>query len=98
MMGQFIVVPPEYVGLNDNLVLAKNATVYPNPTTDMLRYKLPTEGELVDIRIINNNGQVVYKQDDSEIDQIDISFLVSGSYHILIKSNDYYFNANFIKK
>jgi bilirubin oxidase len=98
MMGQFLVVPPEFVGLNDNLVLADCVRVYPNPTTDMLRYTLATEGELVDIRIINNSGQVVYKQDNSEVGQFDVSFLENGSYHILIKLNDHYYNANFIKK
>ena len=87
MMGQFLVVPPEFVGLNDNLVLADCVRVYPNPTTD-----------IVDIRIINNSGQVVYKQDNSEVGQFDVSFLENGSYHILIKLNDHYYNANFIKK
>jgi bilirubin oxidase len=97
MMGQFIVVPPEYVGLNENLVLTNRIMVYPNPTTNILKYTLTKIDELVDIRIINNIGQVVYKQDKSAVGQVDISFLEDGSYQLLIKSNNHYYNANFIK-
>jgi hypothetical protein len=98
MMGQFIVVPPEYVGLNENLVLTNRILVYPNPTTTELKYTLTKIDEIVDIRIINNIGQVVYKQDKSAIGQVDVSFLEDGSYQLLIKSNNHYYNANFIKK
>lgn len=98
MMGQFIVVPPEYVGLNENLVLTNRIMVYPNPTTTELKYTLTKIDEIVDIRIINNIGQVVYKQDKSAIGQVDVSFLEDGSYQLLIKSNNHYYNANFIKK
>jgi len=98
MMGQFIVVPPEYVGLNTNMVLASSIKVFPNPTSDFLTFTLNENLNLLDIRIIDNNGQVVFKKDDCTLNKIDISFLENGNYHLLIRSNEKYFNANFIKK
>jgi hypothetical protein len=59
---------------------------------------LATDDEIVDIRIISNTGQVVYKKDNNKDGQIDVSFLENGRYHMIIKSNYQYYNANFIKK
>jgi serine protease AprX len=98
MMGQFLVVPPEFVGLNENLVLANSILVYPNPTTDLIRFNLVANEELVDIRIINNSGQVVYKKNNCNVGEVDVSFLENGNYYLLIKSNEHFYNANFIKK
>ena len=98
MMGQFLVVPPEFVGLNPNMVLASSIHVFPNPTSDILSFKVENIENQVDIRIINNNGQVVFKKDNNTGNQIDISFLENGNYHLLIRSKGMYYNANFIKQ
>lgn len=98
MMGQFLVVPPEFVGLNPNMVLASSIHVFPNPTSDILSFKVENIETQVDIRIINNNGQVVFKKDYNTGNQIDISFLENGNYHLLIRSKGMYYNANFIKQ
>lgn len=98
MMGQFLVVPPEFVGLNPNMVLASSIHVFPNPTSDILSFKEENIENQVDVRIINNNGQVVFKKDNSTGNQIDISFLENGNYHLLIRSKGTYYNANFIKQ
>lgn len=98
MMGQFLVVPPEFVGLNPNMVLASSIHIFPNPTSDILSFKVENIENHVDIRIINNNGQVVFKKDNNTGNQIDISFLENGNYHLLIRSKGMYYNANFIKQ
>lgn len=98
MMGQFLVVPPEFVGLNTNMVFASSIRVYPNPTSDFLFFTLENNVNDVDVRIINNNGQVMFKKDNCSENQVDIGFLENGNYHLLIRSKDTYYNANFIKK
>ncbi len=96
MMGQFLVVPPGYAGLNKHLVLPASLRVFPNPTTDFLSFSIP-EQEVVDLRIVNSSGQVVYKDNQSTGTQIDIRSLESGTYHLLLRSGDHYYHARFVK-
>lgn len=96
MMGQFLVVPPGYAGLNKHLVLPASLQVFPNPTTDFLSFSIP-EQEVVDLRIVSSSGQVVYKDNQSTGTQIDIRSLESGTYHLLLRSGDHYYHARFVK-
>lgn len=97
MMGQFLVVPPGFVGVKNNLVLANSLLIYPNPTTDFLKFKLNGNDQSFDLRIIDNLGQVIVKKDECSLGEIDVSFLKNGNYHLLIRTKNNYYNANFIK-
>lgn len=96
MMGQFIVVPPEFVGTHD-LKLSKKLIIFPNPTYDYLFLALPKEIENFEIKIIALNGEVIYHKSKISSQMIDVSKLASGQYTLVIRSNKDYFHASFTK-
>ncbi len=77
-------------------------TIYPNPTSEKLTISTETQ-EVVNIRIFNVNGQVVY-QNTQRIDNqtnINLSELAAGNYFLII-ANDAtqktIYSSNFIKE
>lgn len=98
MMGQFLVVPPEYLGLNQHLVKTKELQVYPNPVGDVLHVILPEKEKRFDLRILNVAGQVVLKADNLAEPAYDVSGLSSGTYHVLVRIENQYYNTQIVKK
>lgn len=96
MMGQFLVVPPEFVGINA-LAQANEIKLYPNPTVDLLSFVLPEPTAMMDYRIINVKGDVVKSEDNVNLSTISVVDLDKGSYFILFKTQSGYYYTRFIK-
>ena len=97
MMGQFLVVPVGWVGLN-NLTLTKKISVFPNPATENLTLLIPNEAKVFDLRILDHQGRIVMRKDNSTEEVIDVSTLPQGSYQLMVKADKSYYNTGFIKK
>lgn len=97
MMGQFIVVPPGFVGVNENMKLSENLIVYPNPVDTELKIKLPNGTEQFDLRITDASGKVLITLNSTNQNKVDVSILKAGSYYILVRANDKYYTTNFTK-
>ena len=98
MMGQFLIVPENYVGLHPQLKLTEPITFYPNPSKDFILFTKPTDFENYDVRIVNTQGQVVLNLNNLSDSKIDISNLKDGVYHVLLKSNNKFYNAPILKR
>ncbi len=97
MMGQFLVVPPGFVGLNENFNLSRKLEVYPNPTSDLLQLKLSDEMESFEYRITDASGRVLISKKEFLTDQLDVSKLDPGIYYLIVKANGNFFATNFTK-
>ena len=60
----------------------KTGQVYPNPVTDVVYYKSPSDKKVVRITIFDQQGKIVYQQDDSiqPIHRVGIGHLAAGLY------------------
>lgn len=97
MMGQFMVVPAGFTGINDNFVLTQSIKVFPNPSSSFLQFELP-ENELVSYRITDMSGKVVQKQDNFSENTIQVSQLSQGIYHVWFRAGDKYYSSKFQKQ
>lgn len=97
MMGQFLVVPSGFTGIDDNFVLTQSIKVFPNPTSSFLQFELP-ENELVSYRITDMSGKVVQKQDNFSGNTIHVSQLSQGIYHVWFRSGSKYYSSKFQKQ
>jgi len=97
MMGQFLVVPSGFTGINDNFVLTQSIKVFPNPTTSFLQFELP-ENKLVSYRITDMSGKVVQKQDNHSGNSIQVSQLSHGIYHVWFRAGNIYYSSKFQKQ
>lgn len=98
MMGQFLVVPPEYLALNEHFVKTKALTIYPNPVEDVLHLVLPEKDKKYDLRILNNAGQVILKWNNVTENTWDVSGLQPGNYSVLIRVGNQYYNTQLVKR
>lgn len=85
MMGQFLVVPQNYVGVKENLIPTQNIKVYPNPVSSILNINIPTD-DYCDVKTIYITGRVVLFRNKNSIKQLDVSRLPAGEYFVLIKN------------
>lgn len=97
MMGQFLVVPSGFTGIDDNFVLTQNVKVFPNPTTSFLQFELP-ENNGISYRITDMSGRVVQKQDNFSDNAIQVSQLNVGIYHIWFRAGDKFYSSKFQKQ
>lgn len=97
MMGQFMVVPSGFTGIDDNFVLTQSIKVFPNPTSSFLQFELP-ENELVSYRITDISGRVVQKQDNFSGNTIQVSQLSQGIYHVWFRAGNIYYSSKFQKQ
>jgi bilirubin oxidase len=97
MMGQFLVVPAGFTGIDDNFVLTQNVKVFPNPTTSFLQFELP-ENNGISYRITDMSGRVVQKQDNFSDNAIQVSQLNVGIYHIWFRAGDKFYSSKFQKQ
>ncbi|MEY3437447.1 MAG: hypothetical protein RL265_32 [Bacteroidota bacterium] len=97
MMGQFIVVPPGFVGVNENMKLSEKLVVYPNPVENGLNFNMPEGIEEYDLRITDASGRVLLSKNGNTMEQLDVIMLKSGSYYLIVRANDKFYTANFTK-
>lgn len=85
------------LSLNTSEFNISGLSFYPNPANNSINFK--AEEQLTNINIYNVLGQKVYDQDINKLNtvQIDISFLKSGNYFAVIKSNQKQSVLKFIK-
>lgn len=98
MMGQFLVVPSGFVGLDENLVLTQSIKVFPNPVSNSFRFELPEINSTYDIRVIDMSGRVVFSQNGNTLNFIDASNLSEGIYQVLIRVNNTYYSSRIVKQ
>lgn len=98
MMGQFKVVPPNYLSNKNGLTLIHNLQCYPNPSAGVVKFNFPTNGQFFDLRIIDLSGRVVYSKNGLSKSEIDISNLKNGTYNALILMNQKYYSTKIIKQ
>jgi FtsP/CotA-like multicopper oxidase with cupredoxin domain len=96
MMGQFLVVPPEYVGMNQ-LKASVPLIVYPNPTSDFLEIKLPGINNSFDFVVCDLSGKIILNNHRVNTKTITVSSLPNGKYHLLIKTKTTFYHSTFIK-
>ena len=70
--------------------------IYPNPVTDVLKYKWSSVTDINSVTIHDMNGKVHYFANQIESD-IDVSRLPSGVYVISIQYNDTSISKHFVK-
>ncbi len=81
-VDSFVITGDAVVGVNDNLFTS--LVIYPNPVTDILNIK--SNGEIQEIAIYNNLGQLILSTTDQN--KIDISNLNGGVYFCKVSSKD----------
>jgi FtsP/CotA-like multicopper oxidase with cupredoxin domain len=97
MMGQFLVVPPEYVGINQ-LKLSKTLNIYPNPTCDFIEMNLPNKNQLVDAYISDLRGNILMEKHQTDDITWDATRLETGRYYVFVKSGRDFYHASFVKE
>lgn len=93
MMGQFLVVPANYVGMHPEIKLAQELHLFPNPTTSSFHISFPSDVEAFDVRIAKISGEVVYAANHQEKTYIEPSALSSGMYIVIVRANDQYYQS-----
>jgi hypothetical protein len=72
---------------SDNEINFNNIiSIYPNPTNDYLN--LNSEKEIISYSVINILGEVITKNEGSNIKMIDVSFLENGNYTIILDTKN----------
>lgn len=83
--------------IEDNELLT-DVVVFPNPVENEIQVKAPLSFESFQIEMYNSLGQIVFDTPKLANKKIDISFLNSGIYTIIIKHNNKIYKEKFIKK
>ena len=71
-------------GINEKLI-PSILNIYPNPATSIIRFESNIECEIYRIKIIDLQGRILYKENQSE-NRLNISFLPSGIYIIQVQA------------
>ena len=91
MMGSFLVLDPNAIGIKEIKEESNSVKVYPNPAKDFLTIDL---SEIIDkesiIKIYNSLGQIIFEEKKAESEKIAIttSFLGKGIYFIQINEKN----------
>lgn len=81
-------------GLEDDL-LASKVNVYPNPSSDFINISLPYGAEM---RVIDMLGhEILYRNDASKVERLDVSGLKDGIYFVQILSEGAQTTKKFMK-
>ncbi|MFM6933841.1 MAG: multicopper oxidase domain-containing protein [Flavobacteriales bacterium] len=93
MMGQFLVVPANYVGLHPEIKLAQELRLFPNPTESSFQLALPSDVEVFDLRITKISGEVVYAADHQTSVNVDPHGLTNGVYLVIVRANGHFYQS-----
>lgn len=86
----------EFVGINNKLDY-KNHVVSPNPVTDIMDIFLPSNEKLMQIKLYNQNGQLIRVMDNFNGNSIQVQELNSGVYFLWIETDKNTFTEKIIK-
>ncbi len=100
MMGQFVVMPQGWTGIQNLVRETENISTYPNPTSSILSIDSRNSGKIESITIFDLLGNKVLdiKTNNLEKINVDVSMLTSGSYITHIYSNNGIVNKKFFKE
>lgn len=86
-------------GVNDATFDYQAAALFPNPTNGLISLKLPDSvTDKVNVTIYNTNGQMVYKRTiTANLEQLDLTSLLRGTYFARIVGEKYISTASFIR-
>ncbi len=73
-------------------------TVFPNPTTDKVNFALQTNETIKDIKLFNQNGQLIQQISNPTETQIDFTNKTFGLYFIRIETENNYYLGKVIKQ
>jgi bilirubin oxidase len=96
MMGQFMVVPAGFTGINETFAQTEKLNIYPNPAEDFITIKLK-ENTPFDYRIFDATGRQIQWESNLNSNNISVSSLPRGVYQIFIRQNGKFFNSKLIK-
>lgn len=96
MMGQFMVVPEDFLKVDDNIKIVNSAIAYPNPTNGIISLDI-SDSENLDLRVLDATGKVVMIKNNIPGKSIDVSALPTGSYQLLIRSEGQYYHSKIIR-
>lgn len=98
MMGQFVVVPPGYVG-QEELTATTLTQVFPNPTTQTIQF---TEASAwangYDVKVFDGIGKCVLSHTNVNTNTLDVSNLPSGTYVAVVRANGKFYHSKFVKQ
>ena len=98
MMGQFVVVPPGFVGQNE-LTQTTPTSVFPNPTADLIQFNEAANWSAgYDVKVFNEMGQAVLVELNKTTASLDVSSLATGTYVSVIRANEKFYHAKFVKQ
>jgi len=98
MMGQFVVVPPGYVG-NEELSQTTATQVYPNPAVNEIQFTQAAQWQNgYDVKVFDGVGKCVLTQANMKSNSINVSNLPSGSYVAVIRANGTFYHTKFVKQ
>lgn len=93
------VIIPDDANNIDHLNIKKHLKIYPNPIRDILYvdFNIQNFNEIIEIKILNSNGEIVKTVKTFGNCQIDLLNLSQGLYFINIKNDKFLINDKFIK-
>ena len=78
---------------------SNNVVVYPSPFSDTFRLQLKEQSESVDIRVLDLQGKVVYRETNIDASQpIDMTNVNSGLYILEVQGSNFKDNIKILKK
>ncbi len=79
------------VGIDDNGSFENNLTIFPNPSNSVINVEMAGYDKVVEIRILNSVGKLVYSLNEVRADQmetIDVSGFTAGMYFVSVSNNE----------
>lgn len=96
MMGQFLVVPSGFTGINENFIKTEKLSIYPNPTTATITFAA-LESSPFDYRIFDVTGKLVMDENNLDSRSISVVALPVGIYQVFVRQNGKIYNGKLIK-
>jgi bilirubin oxidase len=92
MMGSFLVMDPNTIGINEVRLNNALVSIYPNPSNNIINIEFSgiENEEIIDISVFNMLGQTVHSESISNTNKLQISSYnwVKGLYNIRVNSKD----------
>lgn len=80
------------------IVNQNEVIISPNPVTDMLNFELPHNITYDSLKIIDTNGKILISKGSSSENSMIVSELNSGTYILVITTNNKNYSGKFVKK
>jgi hypothetical protein len=92
---------------NDNLLVSGCLDIYNQPAEDLFIYPNPTENfvyikstqhMVYNLQVVDMSGRTVITQNVSDADLVDVSYLASGTYQVILTNDQMRYTSKLIKK